>query len=162
MIMNNFEGFGLSQELSNSLLKMDYKVPTPVQQKAIPLALQGRDILGSAQTGTGKTAAFAIPLVEALLRSPQGCALVLTPTRELAKQVLDVIHQLLGHQSPIKTAFIIGGESMGKQLSQLRNRPRIVVGTPGRVNDHLRRGTLPLQTTGFLVLDETDRMLDMG
>ncbi len=160
--MNNFEGFGLSQDLNRSLVKMGYTAPTPVQQQAIPLAMQGRDILGSAQTGTGKTAAFAIPLIEALLRSPRGSAMVLTPTRELAKQVLDVIHQLLGHQSPIKTAFIIGGESMGKQMSQLRAKPRIIVGTPGRINDHLGRGSLNLHDTAFLVLDETDRMLDMG
>lgn len=160
--MNNFEGFGLSQDLNRSLTKMGYTAPTPVQQQAIPLAMQGRDILGSAQTGTGKTAAFAIPLIEALLRSPRGSAMVLTPTRELAKQVLDVIHQLLGHQSPIKTAFIIGGEPMGKQMAQLRAKPRIIVGTPGRINDHLGRGSLNLHDTGFLVLDETDRMLDMG
>ncbi len=160
--MKTFEGFGLSQALNQSLARMEYKSPTPIQEKAIPLALQGQDILGSAQTGTGKTAAFAIPLVEGLLRSPRGTALVLTPTRELAKQVLDVIHQLLGRQSPIKTAFIIGGEGMGKQLSQLRVQPRIIVGTPGRINDHLQRGSLKLHDTGFLVLDETDRMLDMG
>lgn len=160
--MKNFEGFGLSQALNKSLSRMNYAEPTPIQAKAIPLALQGRDILGSAQTGTGKTAAFSIPMVEMLLRSPRGCALILTPTRELAKQVLDVVHQLLGPQSPIKTAFIIGGEPMGKQFSQLRQRPRIIVGTPGRINDHLERGSLMLNDTGFLVLDETDRMLDMG
>ena len=160
--MKNFEGFGLSDDLNRSLRKMDYKIPTPIQEKAIPLAIEGRDILGSAQTGTGKTAAFAIPLVEALLRSPRGTALVLTPTRELAKQVLEVIHQLVGDNKTLKTAFIIGGESMGKQLGQLRARPRIIVGTPGRINDHLERGTLMLNEAGFLVLDETDRMLDMG
>ncbi len=160
--MTTFAGFGLSQELNTSLLKMNYSAPTPIQSQAIPLALQGRDILGSAQTGTGKTAAFSIPLVEALLRSPKGKALVLTPTRELAKQVLDVIHQLIGHNSGLRTAFIIGGEHMGKQFNQLRNNPRIIVGTPGRINDHLDRGSLDLSDAGFLVLDETDRMLDMG
>lgn len=160
--MKNFEGFGLSPALAKSLARMNYTSPTPIQEKAIPLAMNGHDILGSAQTGTGKTAAFAIPLVEALLRSPRGTALVLTPTRELAKQVLEVIHQLLGEQSPVKTAFIIGGESMGKQLTQLRAKPRIIVGTPGRINDHLARGSMALHDTGFLVLDETDRMLDMG
>ncbi|PJB71478.1 MAG: ATP-dependent RNA helicase [Alphaproteobacteria bacterium CG_4_9_14_3_um_filter_47_13] len=160
--MKNFEGFGLSANLNKSLVKMGYTTPTPIQEKAIPLALQGRDILGSAQTGTGKTAAFSIPMVEGLMRSTRGSALILTPTRELAKQVLDVVHQLLGYQSPIKTAFIIGGEPMGKQFSQLRAKPRIIVGTPGRINDHLERGSLMLNDTGFLVLDETDRMLDMG
>lgn len=160
--MTDFEGFGLSAALNKSLQNMNYSQPTPIQQKAIPLALQGKDILGSAQTGTGKTAAFSIPLVEMILRSPLGGALVLTPTRELAKQVLDVIHQLLGPQSQIKTAFLIGGEPMGKQMSQLRARPRIIVGTPGRINDHLARKSLQLNQTDFLVLDETDRMLDMG
>lgn len=160
--MTHFNDFGLSDALNISLEKMGYAAPTPIQEKAIPFALDGRDILGSAQTGTGKTAAFSIPLVESILRSEQGSALVLTPTRELAKQVLDVITQLLGHKSPIKTAFIIGGESMGKQFAQLKARPRIIVGTPGRVNDHLERGTLRLNDAHFLVLDETDRMLDMG
>jgi len=160
--MKNFEGFGLSADLYKSLSKMNYTTPTPIQAKAIPLALEGKDILGSAQTGTGKTAAFSIPLIEKMLNSSKGMAVVLTPTRELAKQVLDVIHQLLGHQSPIKTAFLIGGEAMHRQLKQLRREPRIIVGTPGRINDHLDRGTLMLNRADFLVLDETDRMLDMG
>lgn len=160
--MKNFESFGLSPALGKSLAQMNYKTPTPVQAKAIPLALQGRDVLGSAQTGTGKTAAFSIPMAEKILRSPRGTALVLTPTRELAKQVLDVIHQLLGAKTSINTAFIIGGEPMGKQLKQLQAKPRIIVGTPGRINDHLARGSMMLNDTDFLVLDEVDRMLDMG
>jgi ATP-dependent RNA helicase DeaD len=160
--MKNFETFGLSPTLLASLNRMKYTLPTPIQAQAIPLALAGRDIMGTAQTGTGKTAAFAIPLVEYLLKNPQGAALVLTPTRELGKQIMDVIHQLLGLQSPIKTAFIIGGEPMGKQFQQLKNNPRLIVGTPGRINDHLQRGSMNLRTTNFLVLDETDRMLDMG
>ena len=160
--MKNFEGFGLSPKLLQSLEHMNYSEPTPIQQQAIPLALEGRDIMGSAQTGTGKTAAFAIPLIERLLRDPDGTALVLTPTRELGKQIMDIMHQLLGPKSKIKTAFIIGGEAMGKQYAQLRARPRLIVGTPGRINDHLERGTLELDKADFLVLDETDRMLDMG
>ena len=160
--MKTFEDFGLSKALNTSLSKMSYKEPTPIQQQAIPPALQGKDILGSAQTGTGKTAAFSIPMVEAVMNSHQGCALVLTPTRELAKQVLDVIHQLLGKQSGINTAFIIGGEPYRKQFQQLEKNPRIIVGTPGRINDHLDKGSIELDTTSFLVLDETDRMLDMG
>ncbi len=160
--MNNFESFGLSDDLNKSLAKMEYTTPTPIQAQAIPMAMKGRDILGSAQTGTGKTAAFSIPLVESLMNNPMASALVLTPTRELAKQVLDVIKQLVHHRKDLKTAFIIGGDSMGKQLAQLNGGARIVVGTPGRVNDHLRRGSLNLKNTGFLVLDETDRMLDMG
>lgn len=160
--MKNFEGLGLSRTLNESLVKMDYTTPTPIQAQAIPLALDGRDILGSAQTGTGKTAAFAIPLVEYVLNNPERNALVLTPTRELAKQVLTVVHQLLGRGSSVNTAFIIGGEAMHKQFEQLNRGPRIVVGTPGRINDHLRRDSLDLSKTDFLVLDETDRMLDMG
>lgn len=160
--MQNFEGFGLPSALAESLARMKYTTPTPIQAQAIPFALEGHDILGTAQTGTGKTAAFAIPLVETLLRNPRGSALVLTPTRELGKQIMDIMHQLLGPRSPIKTAFIIGGEPMGKQFAQLRNHPRLIVGTPGRINDHLERGSLSLRDTHFLVLDETDRMLDMG
>ncbi|MFK7839572.1 MAG: DEAD/DEAH box helicase [Bdellovibrionales bacterium] len=161
--MNTFEDFGLSKALNTSLRKMDYKDPTPIQQQAIPLALQGKDILGSAQTGTGKTAAFSIPMVEHLMTSnDNSCALILTPTRELAKQVLDVVYQLLGPKSGINTAFIIGGEPYRKQFQQLERNPRIIVGTPGRINDHLEKGSIDLSRTNFLVLDETDRMLDMG
>lgn len=160
--MKNFAGLGLSPLLTESLERMQYATPTPIQAQAIPLALEGRDIMGSAQTGTGKTAAYAIPAVEALLQSDTTCVLVLTPTRELGKQVMDIMHQLLGRSSGINTAFLIGGESMGKQFAQLRRSPRLVVGTPGRINDHLERGNLKLDKTDFLVLDETDRMLDMG
>jgi ATP-dependent RNA helicase DeaD len=160
--MINFEGFSLSQNLKNSLVRMNFTTPTPIQVSSIPLALEGRDILGSAQTGTGKTAAFSIPLVELLSRSKQGSALVLTPTRELANQVIAVIIKLLGKHNPIKAACLIGGESMYKQLGQLKSHPRIIVGTPGRINDHLDRKSLKLSDTNFLVLDETDRMLDMG
>lgn len=160
--MKNFEGFGLTPALASSLARMKYTTPTPIQAQAIPLALEGRDIMGTAQTGTGKTAAFAIPLIEKLMTDPRGTALVLTPTRELGKQIMDIMHQLLGPKSPINTAFIIGGESMGKQLNQLRAKPRLIVGTPGRINDHLERGNMMLHDTHFLVLDETDRMLDMG
>ena len=160
--MKNFEELGLSPVLAKSLAFMKYEKPTPIQAKAIPIALSGHDIMGSAQTGTGKTAAFAIPLVEHLLRDPKGSALVLTPTRELGKQVMDIMRQLLGPKSKIRTAFIIGGEPMGKQIKQLNARPRLIVGTPGRINDHLDRGNIELDQTNFLVLDETDRMLDMG
>lgn len=160
--MKNFDGFGLHSTIAKSLAHMNFTKPTPIQAQAIPPALEGHDIMGTAQTGTGKTAAFAIPLVEKLLNDPKGSALVLTPTRELGKQIMDAIHQLLGPKSPIKTTFIIGGQSMGKQFNQLRAKPRIIVGTPGRINDHLERGTMKLSDTDFLVLDETDRMLDMG
>ncbi len=162
MTTNTFKDFNLDGVLIRSLDKMNYDKPTPIQQKAIPLAMTGRDIMGSAQTGTGKTAAFSIPLVQHLLQNESSNAIVITPTRELGKQVMEVIQQLLGQSSNIKTAFLIGGDSMAKQNAQLKRRPRIIVGTPGRINDHLKRRSLDLDHTDFLVLDETDRMLDMG
>jgi ATP-dependent RNA helicase DeaD len=160
--MENFSTLGLPQPLLNALEKMLFTTPTPIQAKAIPLALAGRDILGSAQTGTGKTGAFGIPLLAHLMKNPQSGALVMTPTRELAAQVADALKKMLDGSGQIKTALLIGGDSMYKQLQQLKARPRIIVGTPGRINDHLQQGTLNLGFTDFLVLDETDRMLDMG
>ncbi|MFL2890712.1 MAG: DEAD/DEAH box helicase [Candidatus Pelagibacterales bacterium] len=160
--MNSFEALELSNGLNKALKKIYFKYPTPIQAQAIPLALQGMDILGSAQTGTGKTAAFSIPLIESLLTSDKSIALVLTPTRELAKQVMDVISSLLSDLNHINTSCLIGGEQITRQLKQLKKKPRIIVGTPGRVNDHLDRKSLKLDETKFLVLDETDRMLDMG
>ncbi len=160
--MSDFSQFGLPAQLNVALERMQYSVPTPIQKQAIPLALKGHDILGSAQTGTGKTAAFGIPLVAKILNNPRGNAIVLTPTRELATQVMTVINGLLGQRSFVQAALLIGGDSMHKQTAQLRMRPRIIIGTPGRINDHLERGNLILHDTNFLVLDETDRMLDMG
>ena len=160
--MNAFKEMGLPEALTHTLQHMQFNEPTPIQAEAIPLALKGQDILGSAQTGTGKTGAFGIPLVAKLLTDPRGSALVMTPTRELATQVMTQLQALLGRKSKINTALLIGGESMPKQLTQLRNGPRVIVGTPGRINDHLQRGSLILNDTDFLVLDETDRMLDMG
>ncbi len=160
--MENFNSLNLPAALMTSLERMAFNTPTPIQAQAIPPALEGRDILGSAQTGTGKTGAFSIPMVVQLLNNPRSNAMVLTPTRELAVQVQEMIEQLLGKNNAIKTVLLIGGESMPNQLQQLRARPRIIVGTPGRINDHLARGSLMLHQTSFLVLDETDRMLDMG
>ena len=160
--MKNFNEMGLPEALNHTLQHLQFNEPTPIQADSIPLALAGKDILGSAQTGTGKTGAFGIPLVTKLLLSPQGSALVMTPTRELATQVMSNLKSLLGKQSKIKTALLIGGESMPKQFQQLRTNPRLIVGTPGRINDHLQRKSLKLSETDFLVLDETDRMLDMG
>lgn len=158
--MNNFSELGLPEELLRALDKMKFSTPTPIQAQAVPVALQGRDVLGSAQTGTGKTAAFGIPLVAHLIKNPQSAALVMTPTRELAVQVMQSLKSLSGHA--IKSALLIGGENMFRQFSQLENDPRIIVGTPGRINDHLGRKSLRLGNADFLVLDETDRMLDMG
>lgn len=153
---------GLPDKIVQSLKAMEFVEPTPIQAQSIPLALAGKDILGSAQTGTGKTGAFAIPLVSKLMNEDIHSALVLTPTRELAVQVLSQIHALLGINSRINTALLIGGQDIRHQLRQLKKKPQIVVGTPGRINDHLERGTVSFSQTGFLVLDEMDRMLDMG
>lgn len=160
--MKDFSSLGLPQQLADSLARMKFSTPTPIQAKAIPVALKGRDILGSAQTGTGKTGAFGIPLIERLLTTDKTTALVMTPTRELASQVQKALLEMLGHGSGIKSALLIGGDSMYRQLNQLKGRPRLIVGTPGRINDHLERRSVNLRDCGFLVLDETDRMLDMG
>ena len=160
--MNTFKEMKLPEALMHTLEHMQFTEPTPIQAAAIPLALQGKDILGSAQTGTGKTGAFGIPIVAKLISSPEGKGVVITPTRELAAQVMKQLQAMLGRRSKIKSALLIGGESMPKQLTQLRNKPRLIVGTPGRINDHLKRGSLSLKDVSFLVLDETDRMLDMG
>ncbi|PCH51763.1 MAG: DEAD/DEAH box helicase [Flavobacteriaceae bacterium] len=160
--MDNFHSLGLPESLLVSLSIMGYSKPTPIQVETIPPALEGKDVLGTSQTGSGKTAAYGIPLIAHLMNSPNSRALVLTPTRELADQVLRALEQMLGKKSGIRTSLIIGGDPMSKQLQQLHVKPRLIVGTPGRLNDHLDRGTLKLDAADFLVLDETDRMLDMG
>ncbi len=159
--MQNFNEAGLPQPLFHRLEQIGITVPTPVQVQAIPHALNGKDILASAQTGTGKTFAFGIPLVTRLLNNSRGTALILLPTRELAAQVLKELDKLIG-SSKIRTALLIGGEDMRRQFRQLQANPRLIVGTPGRINDHLERGSLKLHDTDFLVLDEVDRMLDLG
>jgi ATP-dependent RNA helicase DeaD len=160
--MENFKLLKIEDSLKNSLHKMNFTKPTPIQGMAIPAALEGKDILGTAQTGTGKTLAFSIPLINKLILDKNAFALVMCPTRELATQVMEAIKSIISDKINIKTALLIGGESMQKQLRQLGNRSRIIVGTPGRINDHLKRKSLNLSATKYLVLDETDRMLDMG
>jgi ATP-dependent RNA helicase DeaD len=160
--MENFKLLKIEESLKYSLNKMNFTKPTPIQSMAIPVALEGKDILGTAQTGTGKTLAFSIPLINKLILDKNAFALVMCPTRELATQVMEAIKSIISDKINIKTALLIGGESMQKQLRQLGNRSRIIVGTPGRINDHLKRKSLNLSATKYLVLDETDRMLDMG
>ena len=160
--MKTFQEMGLPRALTHTLQNMQFNEPTPIQAKAIPPALEGKDILGSAQTGTGKTGAFGVPLVARLLSNSLGSALVMTPTRELATQVITQLQSMLGKNSKIQSTLLVGGESIPKQLRQLRHHPRLIVGTPGRINDHLKRGSLKLHDADFLVLDETDRMLDIG
>lgn len=162
--MTDFLSMGLPAVLQDSLVeKLKFTTPTPIQAQAVPPALEGRDILGSAQTGTGKTIAFLIPILVHLLKpeNKDSVALIITPTRELAQQVLDQAISL-GTRSFLTKALLIGGDSMFKQLKQLRANPRLIIGTPGRINDHIRRNSVALNRCDFLVLDETDRMLDMG
>ena len=160
--MESFKSIKIEDSLKHSLSKMNFIKPTSIQGMAIPVALEGKDILGTAQTGTGKTLAFSIPLINKLILDKNAFALVMCPTRELASQVMEAIKSIISDKINIKTALLIGGESMQKQLRQLGNRSRIIVGTPGRINDHLKRKSLNLSATKYLVLDETDRMLDMG
>lgn len=157
-----FDSLGLPEKMSAALARMNYTTPTSIQAQAIPFAMQGRDVLGSAQTGTGKTAAFSIPMIAKLMEDPTAMALVLAPTRELAAQTLDVVHKLTSNNRDIRTALLIGGEAMGKQFEQLRQNPRVIIGTPGRINDHLRRNPRMLEKVNFIAVDEADRMLDMG
>jgi len=160
--MNNFAELNLNPSLMQSITRMHFKIPTPIQAQAIPPALIGKDVLGTAQTGTGKTLCYGIACINKLLNDKSGNALIICPTRELAVQVEDVLNGLIENTMNIKSAVLIGGESMQKQLRQLQKRPRLIIGTPGRLNDHLKRKSLKLHQSYFLVLDETDRMLDMG
>ena len=162
-----FEKLGLSPALLRALAENHYTVPTPIQAQAIPLALAGNDLLGGAQTGTGKTAAFGLPLLQRLSKAtpPNGPrkprALVLVPTRELAVQVADSL-KTYGRQLRLNVATIYGGAGMGPQVDNLRRGVDILVATPGRLIDHLERGSAKLDAIEILVLDEADRMLDMG
>ena len=160
--MQNFNELDIENKLKNSIKYSNFIKPTPIQSKAIPIVLSGKDVLGTAQTGTGKTLAFTIPLINKLIIDKNAMALIVCPTRELASQVMSTISKLTHEDIRIGNALLIGGESMQRQLKQLNKRARIIVGTPGRINDHLKRKSLNLSRVNYLVLDETDRMLDMG
>ncbi len=157
-----FQNLGLSDRVLKALDDMGFEEPSPIQEKTIPVLLSGRDVIGQAQTGTGKTAAFGAPIVERWdpkLRGVQ--ALVLTPTRELAIQVAEEITKI-GKYARIKTIAIYGGQSIDRQIRSLRFGVDVVVGTPGRIMDHMRRGTVSFANVRMVVLDEADEMLDMG
>jgi superfamily II DNA/RNA helicase len=158
---NTFADFDLHEILKANLAAKGYVMPSPIQDESIPVALEGRDIIGIASTGTGKTAAFALPLLHRLITEDNGAALVIAPTRELAQQIEDEC-RALGKGTGVFGALLIGGTGMGSQLRDLRGNPRIVIGTPGRIKDHISRGTLKLNRFNTIVLDEVDRMLDMG
>jgi len=161
--MNLFSELGLSPELLKAIDKLGFEKPAPIQARAIPPLMQGRDVVGQSQTGSGKTLAFGVPAVEKVdpsLRAVQ--ILVLCPTRELAIQVSEEIHKLAAFKRGIHPLPIFGGQSYERQFSGLRQGAQIVIGTPGRVMDHMRRGTLRLDKTKMVILDEADVMLDMG
>jgi ATP-dependent RNA helicase DeaD len=162
-VTTGFASLGLPFNLLRAIEEQGYEQPSPIQAQAIPHLLEGRDVLGLAQTGTGKTAAFALPILartSAELRAPQ--VLVLAPTRELAMQVADAIEGFSKHTPGVKVASIYGGADFGSQFRALKAGPQWVVGTPGRVMDHIRRGTLKLDEISAVILDEADEMLRMG
>ncbi|MDQ3555581.1 MAG: DEAD/DEAH box helicase [Gemmatimonadota bacterium] len=157
-----FEALELSEQLISVLEGLGYEEPTPIQTEAIPLLLDGRDVIGRAATGTGKTAAFALPMVQRLDTARREVqALILAPTRELAVQVAEAVHQY-GKGSGVSVLPVYGGQPIDRQLAALRRGVHVVVGTPGRLLDHIRRGSLDLGGVAYVVLDEADEMLDMG
>lgn len=158
---HQFSDFDVASLIKDNLTAKGFQIPTPIQDQAIPPALEGKDIIGIAHTGTGKTTAFAVPMLNALMKNSQDRALIIAPTRELAQQIEEECRSI-ARGSGLSGVIIIGGASMSRQLRDLRNRPRIVIGTPGRIKDHLERGTLDLSRFNHVVLDEVDRMLDMG
>jgi ATP-dependent RNA helicase RhlE len=158
-----FEDLPLNEKLRAGIREMGYRTPTPIQEGAIPEAVLGRDLIGTAQTGTGKTAAFLLPILERLMGHPRGrtYALILTPTRELALQADGFLRQL-GRHTGLRGAAVYGGVGMAPQEHALRGGAEVIVATPGRLLDHMQRGYVDFRALEILVLDEADRMLDMG
>ncbi len=163
LVISTFESLGIRPELLRALSDLKFTEPTPVQEASIPPALAGRDVLASASTGSGKSAAFGIPLISALADLPRGKtrALILAPTRELAAQIVEHLNALAKH-TKVRAVAIFGGVGFGPQVTAFRRGTDIVVACPGRLLDHLTQGTASLDDVSFLVLDEADRMLDMG
>lgn len=158
---HSFADFDVHPIIQRNLTAMAYSTPSPIQDKTIPIGLSGQDIVGIANTGTGKTAAFAIPVLHRLMLQPNAKAIIMAPTRELAQQI-EAQCRTIAKGSGLSGALLIGGTAMGPQLRDLRTNPRIIIGTPGRIKDHLERKTLRIDDASIVVLDEVDRMLDMG
>lgn len=156
-----FSNLGIHEQLMRALASLNFKAPTPIQHQVIPVAMEGKDIIGVAQTGTGKTLAFGIPMIQRLANLPGKQGLIIVPTRELAIQAEEKLQQV-GRGFRLKTAVLIGGTGMGMQLRQLRANPHIIIATPGRLDDHLGRKNMHLNNVAILVLDEADHMFDMG
>ena len=164
MTMMQTDSFGelvLEKRIVAALKEMGFEEPSPIQQQAIPLLLEGKDIIGQAQTGTGKTAAFGIPIIQGIEDRRHVQALVMSPTRELAIQVAEEIGKI-GCTKRIKVVPVYGGQPIERQIRALKSGVQIVIGTPGRLLDHIRRGTIKLNHVHYLVLDEADEMMDMG
>ena len=159
--MLNFDELGLKPELYKAIDEMGFETTTPIQEQAIPLGMSGKDIIGQAQTGTGKTAAFSIPFLQNISEEGILQVLILTPTRELCIQVEKEIYKLSKHL-PVKSMAIYGGQDITRQIRGLKNRPQIIVATPGRLMDHLNRHTIQLGNLTTVILDEADEMLKMG
>ncbi|MFH0892260.1 MAG: DEAD/DEAH box helicase [Candidatus Falkowbacteria bacterium] len=157
---NGFYGLGIAPKFFEILDELNFTVPTPIQVKSIPVAIEGKDLVGIAQTGTGKTLAFGVPILQRLAQNG-GRGLVIIPTRELALQVNEHL-TMIGRKLGLRTAVLIGGETINKQFAALRRKPHIIVATPGRLIDHLGRKTVDLSAVKILVLDEADMMFDMG
>ena len=160
--MNSFNELALPEILQKLLNDQKFTIPTEIQSLTIPPTIEGNDIVASAQTGSGKTLAYIIPILSEIIKNPQSKALVLAPTRELAKQISDVARLFTEKLKDTKVTLIVGGADIRRQEKSLKHKPQLIIATPGRLNDHLRRKSLKLSTIKFLVLDEGDRMLDMG
>ncbi len=156
-----FDDFAIDDIIKRNLALLEYVHPTQIQDEALPVALTGKDVVGIANTGTGKTAAFLIPLLQRLIHNPSEKAIVLAPTRELALQIQQEA-RTLGRGTGVFDILLIGGVPMYRQFKELNRQPRIIIGTPGRIKDHIERRTLDLSSVSVAVLDEVDRMLDMG
>lgn len=159
--MTTFADFGLSKELEKAVFNMGFEEPSPIQAQAIPIALSGKDMIGQAQTGTGKTTAFGVPLLEKLDVNEGIQGLVVCPTRELAVQVAEELNRI-GQVKGIRALPIYGGQDISRQIRALKNRPQVIVATPGRLIDHIERKTIRLGSIKMVVLDEADEMLNMG
>ena len=157
-----FAELGVSHTTLQAITDMGFREASPIQEKAIPLLLEGYDLIGQAQTGTGKTAAFGIPVIERITTEKKLQAMILCPTRELAMQVADEIRKILKYRKEILVATVYGGQKIGIQFRELKEKPQIIVGTPGRVMDHMARKTIKMNTVQFFVLDEADEMLAQG
>lgn len=161
LVTHRFEDFGLSAILQNNIKRLGFSEPTPIQDQAMPLVIEGKDVIGLANTGTGKTAAYLLPIIEKIIKDDRSLALVMAPTRELAIQINEDFKKL-SSGTKIFTALFVGGMPERPQMAQLRSRPNVIIGTPGRLKDFQKRRIVNFSYVQTVVLDEVDRMLDMG